>query len=272
MRQWARRHLGKVVAGGALAVAGTALMVAVTLPGTAGAGETNDNGGAAASGTAAAGSAQRDAVPPEGVVEDAPEEGERGTGSDPLTDDELRRAEQIAMAGGLRASARDVEGDRGPQRLSTNLGEPDPSDAAGTNGHRRAEIVLYDYKSDAVITRTVDLTTGKIEDSTTARGVQPPPSQGELTEAARLLIGDRLGKDLKDDYRHATGKQLTDPGQLELSGMVFRKETVQRVPAALADCGTHRCLRIVAKVKKGPWIDTRAMVIDLSARTVGRLG
>ncbi|MFJ6571081.1 Tat pathway signal sequence domain protein [Streptomyces sp. NPDC091292] len=253
-------------------MAGTALMVAVTLPGTAGAGEAKDTGGTAASGTPAAGSGQREQAPPDGVVEDAPDEGERGTGSDPLTDDELRRAEQIAMAGGLRASARNVEGDRGPERLSTNLGEPDPSDAPGKDGHRFAEIVLYDYKSDAVITRTVDLTTGKVAESTTARGVQPPPGQGELTEAARLLIDDRLGKDLKADYRHATGKQLTDPGQLELSGMVFRKETTQRVPAGLADCGTHRCLRIVVKVKNGPWIDTRAMVVDLSARTVGRLG
>lgn len=39
MREIVRRHLGKVVAGTAIAVAGTAVMVGITLPGTAGAGE-----------------------------------------------------------------------------------------------------------------------------------------------------------------------------------------------------------------------------------------
>ncbi|WP_435809510.1 hypothetical protein [Streptomyces iakyrus] len=41
MRNIVHRHLGKMVAGTAIAVAGTAVMMAVTLPGTAGA---DDNG------------------------------------------------------------------------------------------------------------------------------------------------------------------------------------------------------------------------------------
>lgn len=54
--------------------------------------------------------------------------------------------------------------------------------------------------------------------------------------------------------------------------MVFRKKTVAHVPSGLTACGEHRCLRVVTKVSNGPWIDTRALVVDLSARTVGRLG
>ncbi|OAH11089.1 Tat pathway signal sequence domain protein [Streptomyces jeddahensis] len=265
MRELARRHLGKVVAGAAIAVAGTALMAAVTLPGEAGAGEQADR-------RTSVGAAQQDAVPPEGVVEAAPTQADQGIGSDPLTDDELNRAERIAVTRALRSDARDVEGDRGPQRLSTNLSDPAPDDGTGAPQQRRADVVLYDYKSDAVITKTVNLTTGTVEQTDVAHGVQPPPSREELREAAQLLIADPLGADLKNDYRHATDKELTSPDQLELSGMVFRKETARQVPSGLADCGRHRCLRIVAKVKNGPWIDTRAMVIDLSARTVGRLG
>ncbi|MGW1026565.1 Tat pathway signal sequence domain protein [Streptomyces sp. NPDC002577] len=263
MRELARRHLGKLVAGTAIAVAGTALMVAVTVPGEAGAGERAD-------GRTSAGAARQESAPPEGVVEAAPTEADQGVGSDPLTDDELQRAERIAVTRALRADARDVEGDRGPQRLSTNLSEPEPDDSASTS-QRRADVVLYDYKSDAVITKTVNLTTGKVEQTDIAHGVQPPPSKEELREAAQLLIADPLGTDLKNDYRHATDKELTGPDQLELSGMVFRKETARKVPSGLTDCGRHRCLRIVAKVKNGPWIDTRSMVVDLSARTVGRL-
>ncbi|MEU6391072.1 Tat pathway signal sequence domain protein [Streptomyces sp. NPDC046939] len=247
----------------ALATAGAAVAVGVGLPGGAG-----DEAGAAAR----AGTAQQDAVAPEGTVEAAPEEGAKGVGRDPLTEAEIDRAEKIAVQNNnLRRTARDVEGDRGPQHLSTNLTETEPGLSGAAAAQRRADVVSYDYKSDTVVTKTVNLDTGKVEDTRNDKGVQPPPSQGELAEAADLLIANRLGADLKADYKDATGKQLTKAGQLQLSGMIFRKETVARVPADLTDCGKHRCLRVVAKVTNGPWIDTRALVVDLSDRTVGRL-
>ncbi|GAA2328446.1 Tat pathway signal sequence domain protein [Streptomyces kunmingensis] len=262
MRELARRHLGKLVATVALAVTGAAVAVGASLP--------DDTGGAGDA--ARAGASQQDAVAPAGKVEAAPAEGEKGVGRDPLTDAEIDRAGQLAVANNnLRRNARDVEGDRGPQHLSTNLTEIDPGLTGAGAAQRRADVVSYDYKSDSVVTKTVNLDTGKVEDTRTDQGVQPPPSQAELAEAAQLLIADRLGADLKSDYKDATGKQLTDAGQLQVSGMVFRKETVVKVPVGLTDCGKHRCLRVVAKVKSGPWIDTRALVVDLSERTVGRL-
>lgn len=263
MREIVRRHLGKVVAGAAVAAAATAVLVGVSLPGgeSGGAGDRQANAAAA----------KQDAIAKDGVVEAAPEEGAKGIGSDPLTDEEIERAEKASVSGQLRSSARDVEGDRGPQLLSTNLSEPEPADD-GAAAPRRAEVVYYDYKKDTVITKTVDLETGKVDDTVTTQNVQPPPSQEELAEGARLLIADPLGKGLKKDFKHATGKALTGPQQLQLSGMVFRKETVERVPSGLTECGKNRCLQVVTKVKNGPWIDTRALVVDLSTRTVGRLG
>ncbi|WP_030787856.1 hypothetical protein [Streptomyces sp. NRRL S-920] len=263
MREIVRRHLGKVVAGAAVAATATAVVVGVNLPGS--------EAGASGDRQANAAAAKQDAIAKDGVVEAAPEEGAKGIGSDPLTDEEIERAQKASVSGQMRSSGRDVEGDRGPQLLSTNLSEPDPTDA-GAAAPRRAEVVYYDYKKDAVITKTVNLESGKVDDTTTAQNVQPPPSQEELAEGARLLIGDPLGKGLKQDFKHATGKALTGPQQLQLSGMVFRKETVKRVPSDLTECGKHRCLQVVTKVKNGPWIDTRSLVVDLSTRTVGRLG
>jgi hypothetical protein len=255
----ARRHLGKLVTATALAVAGAAVAVGVTLP---------DAGRDAAK----AGTAQQDAVAPAGTVEPAPTEGAKGVGRDPLTDAEITRAEQLAVAGGNRPSgARDVEGDRGPQHLSTNLAEVDPTLGAAAT-RRRADVVYYDYRTDEVVTRTVNLDSGKVESTQTDHGVQPPPAKDELTEAAGLLIADKLGAGLREDYADATGKKLTEASQLELSGMIFRRSTARHVPAALADCGTDRCLRVITKVANGPWIDTRALVVDLSDRTVGLLG
>ncbi|MFG3101309.1 Tat pathway signal sequence domain protein [Streptomyces sp. NPDC048182] len=259
MRHVIERHLGKVIAGGSLAVVAGALVLGVTLSGQ------SEDGGR----TASVGAAGRDAVAPDGKVEAAAVDGEHGVGSDPLTDAETARAEQIALrSNGLSASARDADGDRGPQRIATNLAE-DPTG----KGVRRAEIMYYDYKANVTITKTVDLKSGTVTATNTARRVQPPPSQDELTEAARVLIGDPLGAGLEQDYQKATGKALSGPEALELSGFVFRKETVERIPAKLDVCGEHRCLQVVAKVKNGgPWIDTRAFVVDLSARSVGRLG
>ncbi|MFK4070703.1 Tat pathway signal sequence domain protein [Streptomyces sp. NPDC029674] len=251
-----------MVAGAAVAAVATAVLVGVALPGSEAGGSGDRQANAAA--------AKQDAIAKDGVVEAAPEEGAKGIGSDPLTDEEIERAEKASVSGQLRSSARDVEGDRGPQLLSTNLSEPDPTDSG--DAPRRAEVVYYDYKKDTVITKTVNVETGKVDETVTTKNVQPPPSQEELVEGARLLIADPLGKGLKKDFKHATGKALTGPDQLQLSGMVFRKETVKRVPSDLTECGKHRCLQVVTKVKNGPWIDTRALVVDLSTRTVGRLG
>ncbi|WP_455352054.1 Tat pathway signal sequence domain protein [Streptomyces sp. SYSU K217416] len=277
MHRTVRRHLGKVVAGAAIAVTGTAVMVGVTLPGAAGAADGPSDASAAARSAAGQPAGTRDgqsgrgqAVAP-GVAEEAPAEGETGTGRDPLTDAELARAERIALDRGLRMSSTDVGGDRGPQRITTNLAELRPDEVDDPGAPRRAEISYYDYTDDTLVTRTVNLSTGKVEQTDTQRGVQPPPSREEAVEAARLLLASPLGAGLKADYKDATGKALTSPDQLTLSGGVYRVNAENPGPPALADCGQHRCVRLFTKVRNGPWIDTRTLIVDLSARTVARL-
>ncbi|MFJ5210989.1 Tat pathway signal sequence domain protein [Streptomyces nigra] len=270
MREIVRRHLGKVVAGTAIAVAGTAVMVGITLPGTAGAGErAGDTAGQAAAAQQGAAGQGAGAVPP-GVVEEAPDEGEAGVGDDPLTDDETERAAQLAASAQLRTAGENVAGDRGAQRLGVELAEPEGGETDRAGGPRRAEVTFYDYKTDALVTRTVDLDTGKVERTVTEHGVQPPLSRAEYAEAAKLLIAHPLGAGMKADYKDATGKALTSPDQLLLNGAVYRA-TSGGQPAALDECGEHRCVRLFPKVKNGPWIDARSFVIDLSARQVARL-
>ncbi|MFD8392008.1 Tat pathway signal sequence domain protein [Streptomyces sp. NPDC059680] len=263
MRETWNRTLGTFGAGGAVAGVATPATVAITLPGTAGA----DTSAGARGGTRAG--QGPDAVRP-GVVEQAPAERGRGTGRDPLTDDEIRRAEKIALNGQLPTTGENVDGGRGPQRLSVDLAEPEPGGADDPAAPRRADITFYDYKSDTLLTRTVDLDTGKVERTGTQRGVQPPPSRDENAEAARLLIASPLGAGLKADYKDATGKELTSPDQLLLSGGVYRAAPGAQ-PAVLDQCGTHRCVRLFTKVRNGSWIDTRSLVVDLSARKAAAL-
>jgi hypothetical protein len=269
VRKIVHRHLGKVVAGAAIAVAGTAVMIGITLPGSAGADESGGGLGAGGPAQQAAQDGQGGVVRP-GVVERAPAEGEKGKGRDPLTDDEMKRVEQIAVNRQLFNSSENVEGARGPQRIGVDLTEPETAELDDPNAPRRADVTFYDYKDDTLVTKTVDLDTGKVEQTGVQHGVQPPISRDEMTEAAQLLIADPLGAGLKADFKDATGKELTSPDQLMLNSMVYR--ATSGAPAALGACGEHRCVRLFPKVKNGPWIDSRDLVIDLSARKVGKLG
>ncbi|WOX21413.1 Tat pathway signal sequence domain protein [Streptomyces solicathayae] len=266
-----RRHLGKVVAGTAMAVTGSAIMVGVTLPGTAGA---DDTGGRATGTVRAEGENGPDAqgAPEPGTVASVPPAGAKGVGTDPLTDDELKRAEALALTPPARAAYRDVEGERGPQHLATVLAEPPPAEADAPAPPRRAEVRYYDYGRDELITRTVNLDTGKVESSRAQRGVQPSAHPGELREALQLILVSPLGKGVREDYKDATGKALTSPDQLWFNGDVYRTYREANVPAALAKCGEHRCVRLVTKIRNGSWIDTRNLIVDLSARTVTRVG
>lgn len=271
MRKIVHRHLGKVVAGAAIAVAGTAVMIGITLPGTAGADDDPAGGKSAAGQSAAqAGQGADGAVAP-GVVEETPTaEGAKGKGRDPLTDDEIKRVEQLAVNRQMFNASEDVEGDRGPERLTVDLADPKADELDDPDAPRRADVTFYDYRDDTLVTKTVDLDTGKVVATGTQHGVQPPLSSAEYAEAASLLIADPLGADLKADYKDATDKELTDPNQLLLTGAVYRAVPGGQ-PAVLDKCGEHRCVRLFPKVKNGPWIDARAFVIDLSARKVAKL-
>ncbi|MGW2560436.1 Tat pathway signal sequence domain protein [Streptomyces sp. NPDC001514] len=270
MRRLVRRHLGKVVAGTAIAVTGTAVMVGITLPGTAGAdgGPGGGTGGRAAA-SQGLGQGTGAPAPDPGVIAAAADEGEKGIGRDPLTDDELKRAEQLATAPAAR-DGRDAGGGRGPQHLTTDLAEPQPSEAGLAAPPRRAVVSYYDYRTDRLVTSTVNLTSGKVEQSAAQQGVQPSPHREELREAVELILASPLGSGLKADYKDATGNALTSAEPLTLSGFVYRKDREARIPEQLADCGVHRCVHVITKITNGPWIDTRDLAVDLSARTVVR--
>jgi hypothetical protein len=269
VRKIVHRHLGKVVAGAAIAVAGTAVMVGITLPGTAGADETDGSKAGRSAQQAAQGQGSGATAVKPGVVEQAPAEGEQGEGRDPLTDDELKSVGKIAVNRQLFNATENVEGERGPQRLTVELAEPETDELDDPDAPRRAEATFYDYKDDTLVTRTVNLDTGKVERTDKQHGVQPPLSRAENEEAARLLIANPLGAGLKADYKDATGKELTSPDQLELTSMVYN--AAPGANAAVAKCGEHRCARLFPKVVNGPWIDARSFVIDLSTGKVAQL-
>ncbi|GGS10820.1 hypothetical protein GCM10010269_57510 [Streptomyces humidus] len=253
--------------GAAVAAVGTAAMTAVTLPSDAtgadrpgrtdGAYRSTQSGTPAPGDRAGAATAERPAPA-----------GEQRTGRGPLTETEVDRAKALALGPGRMPGARDVSGRKGPEYLDTELAE---SAVPSGDEARRVDVLFYDYGSDQLVKKTVDLTSGTVESTRTAGGVQPPPSADETIRAAELLIRSGLGAGLRKDFKAAArGRELTGAAQLTLQGISYNTAE-QSGPASLAACGRHRCVRLFTRVKGGPWIDTTDLVIDLSDGSVRRI-
>ncbi|MGP4010770.1 hypothetical protein [Streptomyces sp. 4N124] len=261
-----RKAIRRLLTGTAVAVAGTAAMVAVTVPMNA----SGDDGTPSPAITARATATPTPYDSPETPGQPAPAAAPlaTGTGNDALTDAEIERAGQLALGADrqLRATSEDVRGRDGkPQLLTTTLVDPD-----GTDAERRADILFYDYRDDRLVKKTVNLTTGRVERAQSTTGSQPPPAGPESREALKVLLTDPLGQGVRQDYESATGRPLTSDRQLRVQGMTY--DTPPPDGTELADCdGTHRCVRLFTSVRNGPWIDTLKFVIDLSDRSVHRL-
>jgi hypothetical protein len=260
----AGRGVRRALIGGGIAVVATVAMIAITLPLNA-SGDDHSGDGVNAAASGAPGGA---ATPTTATSENAAPTGEEQTGRGPLTKAEVDRAKSIALARGALRSAETVDGGRGPEYVDTDLA--DSAEPSGDDA-RRVEVLFYDYGHDQLVKKTVNLTTGKVERTDSASGMQPPPSADETAEAADLLIADPLGQGLRTDFKAATkGTELTTASQLTLRGISFNTAE-QSAPADLAKCGQHRCVRMFTQVKNGPWIDTTDLVVDLSDRTVARI-
>jgi hypothetical protein len=219
-----------------------------------------------------------------------------GTGTGPLTAAQQRQAADLARdsapgavngrsattptrtpaTGGTAEpgapAERDVHGRAGAEVLdSTRL--PLAKDAPA-QPHVVAQVDLYDYATDSLLTRDVDLSTGQVTGTVRQRGVQPPPTADEVKQALALLLADpRLGAGLRTDYAAETGKTLTSPSQFAVQGLTYRTYANPASGGApggnpVAQCGAHRCVQLFVRVPGGKWIDTSRIVIDLSARRV----
>jgi hypothetical protein len=173
---------------------------------------------------------------------------------DPLTPEEVTRAREIAGAG---ARERLASG-----RVELLYVERDDDKAA--EGRRRAAAYFYDYRTDRLIVRMVDLADGRVVEETAARGVQPPPSGREEFRAAAILLNDeRLGRGVREAYAKAAGRPPASAADLSTRGLSY---TAERGP-----CRTHRCLRLFVRLPDGTFLDTSRIVIDLSAKKVHTL-
>ncbi|MEU1805435.1 hypothetical protein [Streptomyces sp. NPDC019937] len=213
----------------------------------------------------------------------------------PLTSKETREASRIAVgattgqrptprggqkntqdenAKGTEGGEKNAAGGSGAEVLDTRR-PPRAKSAAASAPDSEAEVQLYDYASDSLITRLVDLRSGKVVRSTRQHDVQPPPTLAEVRQAVKVILADRrLGDGMRASYRAETKKRLTSPSQLRIQGMSFLGTRAKGVKGAeqVARCGTHRCVQLFVRIPGGKWIDTSRIVIDLSAGRTAVIG
>lgn len=204
-----------------------------------------------------------------------------------LTSEESREASRIAIDAAIgpgtakdrQKAAKKSDGERnaaggsGAEPLDTR--RPPRAKSASSATDSRAEVQLYDYASDTLITRVVDLRSRKVIDSARRHGVQPPPTLAEAREAVKVILADRrLGPGMRESYASQTGKRLTSPAQLRLQSMSFLGSRAEGVDGArkVSRCGEHRCVQLFVRIPGGKWIDTSRIVIDLSARRAAVIG
>lgn len=214
----------------------------------------------------------------------------------PLTSEETREASRIAIAAaterqptpqggkntgknttGEKKTTQDGEknaaGGSGAEVLETR--RPPRAKTAASGPDSEAEVQLYDYASDSLITRVVDLRSGKVLRSDRQQGVQPAPTLAEVRQAVKIILADRrLGDGMRAAYQAETEKQLTSPSQLKIQGMSFLGSRAEGVKGAeqVSRCGAHRCVQLFVRVPGGKWIDTSRIVIDLSAGRTAVIG
>ncbi|MFF5212842.1 hypothetical protein [Streptosporangium sp. NPDC000396] len=178
---------------------------------------------------------------------------------DPLTGGEIARAGAIASA---TSRAHMAIG-----RVSLLYVERD--DDKDAEDRRRADAYLYDYGSDKLIVRTVDLGRGEVVEESVSRGVQPPPSKAEEVRAAELLLADSAyGGGVRRAYAKAGGRELRSAADLGLRGLIF---TPVQEGGGAGQCETHRCVRLFVRLPDTTWLDTSRIIVDLSAKKIHTL-
>lgn len=198
--------------------------------------------------------------------------------SGPLTSVQESRAVGIADGSGPHSAAapsgisptareRNVHGAPGAETLES--GRLPVAKGAPVSPHVMARVDLYDYATDTLLTRDIDLTTQHVVSTARQHGVQPPPTLDEVRQAMTLVLADpRLGDGIRTAYRTQTGRTLTASSQLTLQGMIYRHANGGQPGAPTTACGAHRCVQLFSRIPGGKWIDTSRIVIDLSARHV----
>ncbi len=185
------------------------------------------------------------------------------TGYDPLSPEEQTRALDLARSDPAVAAL--LHSGQRADVLFVERHDEDKAVAASGTWPRRADVLIYDYRQDALTHAIVNLHAGTMDSVQTVRGVQLPPTAAETARAVELVLADaRAGGELRGRYQHLTGAALGRADQLQATGGLFRATSLpDRVRGPAAACGAHRCVEVLLATPDGEMLGMQ--IIDLSS-------
>lgn len=180
---------------------------------------------------------------------------------DQPTVDEVAYVRYLVSQDPSYAGTASVDGGDGAQYLSADLADP----SLTADGDRRYTLFYFDYASDQLLHYTVNVAAGTVESVSAGAGVQPAPTDQETLVAYQLLLADPLGQAIKDEFRAATGEELTDPAQTTFTAHAY---TAGPADLGAESCGVQRCLQLLVEAPDGRYLTTTPFIVNLSAQTV----
>lgn len=136
---------------------------------------------------------------------------------------------------------------------------------------RWADVTSYDYDSDELITKVVDLNTNTVVSTTRNKEMQPPLADAELTRAISIVFEDPEELSiLQNEYQRITGEQLSSIDQLHYKAFTFFADSMPGVVnEASTVCGTQRCAQLVLYTHDNLVFEV-SPIVNLSAGVVSQ--
>jgi hypothetical protein len=190
-----------------------------------------------------------------------------GTGYDPLTEHELERVRQEALAD--PAAADSLSGVTRQELLLVERHQEEKSVYETGRWDRRADIYIYNYDSDTLLHIIHNLSAGRIDSIESSQNVQLPLTENEVNRAVAIAFNDPQLRPLLDEqYARITGEALTTPEQVEIKAFVFYANALPDMElGAAASCGLNRCAQLLLFTRESLTFELLP-VINLSTEAV----
>jgi len=180
---------------------------------------------------------------------------------DPVSDDEISRAKQMAMTSMSAAENTAVVARRSAisadSVAATTTARPTVeflrvqphrfSKSDYPSNKRWADSTAYDYTTDELITTVVDLDNNQVLSTKRTKNMQPPMAQNEIERAIAIVFqDDEERRILNAEFARITGSTLTSIDQLEYKAFTFFADSMPSVVNdASSSCGVKRCAQLL---------------------------
>ena len=179
---------------------------------------------------------------------------------------------EVSVAAQAALNAIDPSGDfEGLEVLLVERQEPHKRASRARQEERRADVFVYDYRLDQLITLEVG-PGGRATVKSSSAFEQLPLSEAEQDRVQDIAFADpQIASLVQDSYFAATGRRLRSRDQLNLRAWIFYAESMPLdLNADAMLCGLHRCALLLMYTKQDLAIDVLPLV-DLSEDRVLQL-